>query len=130
MNKITLVTDPDDIQRDGFRILCVDLNPDQTQIISNSLMEIQSNSEFIVYIWNTNESDSWLIDKKQKSDLIIFNGCGNNPELIGYLAAQPNSIYFGPLKFLSLVNDRDIYDVTICKNFLIQYLEKHEQIFK
>jgi len=130
MNRITLVTEPDDLSRDAFRILCVDLNQDQTQIISDSLTGISNNSECIVYVWNGIGSHDWFFDKKHKSHLIIFNGCGQNLELVGYMAAQPNSIYFGPLKFLSKINDRDIYDVDVCKNFLNQYMQKYEQIYK
>lgn len=130
MNRITLITEPDDLARDAFRILCVDLNTDQTQIVSDSLTAVENELECVVYVWNSNDSDTWLFDKKQKSNLIIFNACSYNSELVGYLAAQPNSLYFGPLKFLSHINDRDIYDVTVCKSFLIQYMQRYEQIFK
>jgi hypothetical protein len=130
MDKITLVTAPDDVVNDGFRILCVDLNPDQNQMVSDAMNTVDSILECIVYVWTSGEPEQWLFDKKQKSNLIIFNGASPNGEVVGYLSAQPNSIYFGPLKMLSGINNRDIYDVEVCKNFLIQHLRKHEQVFK
>jgi hypothetical protein len=130
MDKITLVTAPDDITNDGFRILCVDLNQDQNQIVSDTLNTIESTMECIVYVWTSGEPEQWLFDKKQKSNLIIFNGASHNGEVVGYLSAQPNSVYFGPLKMLAGINNRDIYDVDVCKNFLIHHLRKHEKTFQ
>ena len=49
-------------------------------------------------------------DKKHKSDIIIFNADSDNDIVVGYLAAQTNSYYFGNLKLLSTVNRSAIYN--------------------
>ncbi len=128
MNKITLVTAPDDILQDAMRILCVGLSVDQDQIVSTALTQQKNLPNTVIYVWREGEPLEWLFDKKPKSDLIIFNGCSYNGEVCGYMAAQANSYYFGPLKNLSLVNDRDIYDTetcfTILKNHIDTYVQK------
>lgn len=112
-DKIILVTPPDDILIDGPRISLVNLSQDQSQTISKTLLSLE-NLEFplIVYTWNFGDNIEWLFDKKLKSQLIIFNADSSNCENInGYLAAQPNSHYFGNLKDLHSVNKNAIYNV-------------------
>lgn len=130
MNKITLVTSPDDVVIDAFRILCVDLTVDQNQLVSDAITGLEGIADAVIYVWNTGEDLSWLFDKKQKCQLIIFNGVHANGEVIGYLAAQPNSYYFGPLKSLELVNNRDIYDVVSLQETLTINIKRYEQKFK
>ena len=130
MNKITLVTEPDDILVDSFRILCVNLTADQTQFLSDIVNDMEFIIDSIVYVWNEGDSEEWLFDKKLKSNLIIFNAVTDSGEINGYLAAQPNSFYFGPLKNLSYVNNRDIYDATSFKETLLEYIRKYEQIYE
>lgn len=128
MNKITLVTEPDDILADSFRILCVNLTADQTQFLSDIVNDMEYIVDSIVYIWNEGDNEEWLFDKKLKSNVIIFNAATDNGEINGYLAAQLNSFYFGPLRNLSQINNRDIYDATSFKETLLEYIRKYEQI--
>jgi len=112
-DKIILVTPPDDILVDGVRILLANLTPEQSQIISSSLLRLDNISfPIIVYSWKFTNNVEWMIDKKLKSDLIVFNADDTASEIIvGYLAAQPNSYYFGNLKDLHYVNKNAIYGV-------------------
>lgn len=110
IDKIVLVTEPDDIVVDGFRILLVDLTNEQSQIISDAINKLNFTSNVIIYVANIS-SVEWLIDKKHKSKIIIFNADSTNELLTGYLAAQPNAYYIGNLKIFGKVNKRVIYSV-------------------
>lgn len=127
-NKVIIVTPPDDIQVDGLRILLVDLTPDQTNIISQSLTRLETIPTTITYVWNTSNDISWLLDKKHKSFLIFFNADSENDAIIGYMAAQANSYYFGNLKSLSQVNQNAIYDTeqifNLMENIIQQYVRQ------
>jgi hypothetical protein len=125
-NKVILVTAPDDVLVDGLRILLVNLTNEQTQLISDALTSIPSLPTIVLYVFNTNEND-WLFDKKQKSNLIIFNAEAGNEIITGYMAAQRNSAYFGNLKDLSNINPQGIYNIDDCKNLLLTAIEKYEQ---
>jgi predicted DNA binding protein len=124
-DKVLLVTAPDDVLVDGVRILLVDLIPEQQQAISNALAQVATIPNVILYIWNSSEDTLWLLDKKSKSDAIIFNANSENDVIIGYMAAQSNSHYFGTLKILSSVNNSTIYNIeqvlTILENVIKQY---------
>lgn len=109
-DKVIVITAPDDVLLDGIRLLLVNLTQEQGKYISDALMAFQNSNIVITYAWNK-ESISWLLDKKSKSDLIIFNADTDSDALNGYLAAHPNSHYFGTLKDLHMVNDRAIYSV-------------------
>ncbi len=109
-DSVILVTDPDDIQVDGLRLLLVDLNTDQNQIVSDSLAQSDGFSSIVSYIWRSGDSVDWLLDKKHKSDIIIFNADSENDIIIGYMSAQKYSYYFGTLKNLSPINNRNIYN--------------------
>jgi len=127
-DKVIIVTPPDDIQVDGLRILLVDLTPDQTNIISQSLTRLETIPTTITYVWNTSNDISWLLDKKHKSFLIFFNADSENDAIIGYMAAQVNSYYFGNLKSLSQVNQNAIYDTeqifNLMENVIQQYVRQ------
>lgn len=127
-NKVIIVTPPDDIPVDGLRILLVDLTPDQTNIISQSLTRLETIPTTITYVWNTSNDISWLLDKKHKSFLIFFNADSENDAIIGYMAAQANSYYFGNLKSLSQVNQNAIYDTeqifNLMENIIQQYVRQ------
>jgi hypothetical protein len=103
----------------------VDLVPEQQQIVSNALAQLATIPNVVLYIWNSSDDASWLLDKKSKSDTIIFNANSENDVIIGYMAAQSNSHYFGTLKILSLVNNSTIYNIeqvsTILENVIKQY---------
>ncbi len=121
-DSVILVTDPDDIQVDGLRLLLVDLNVDQNQIVSDALAQSSGFGSIVSYIWRSGDSPDWLLDKKHKSELIIFNADSENDIIIGYMAAQKYSYYFGTLKILSPVNNRNIYnadDVTKILNLTL-----------
>ena len=126
MNKVLLITSPDDTQLDGTRILLVDLEPGQTQLVSNALTQLDNMPNIIAYIWKSGESVDWLIDKKHKSDLIIFNADSSNQTLIGYMAAQQNSCYFGTLRNLANVNKSAIYTTEDCFSVITNII-KHDE---
>jgi hypothetical protein len=125
-DKVLVVTPPDDVLIDGFRLLLVDLNVDQTKTISDSLLNISSNSTVITYLWTTKDSTDWLLDKKIKSDLIIFNADSQHELIVGYIAAQKNSHYFGTLKTLANANARVIYASEDCESLLKLHIDNHE----
>jgi len=108
-NKIVLVTAPDDILIDGVRLLLVGLTPEQQKIVSDALVLSDIESNIVTYLWNPAHTD-WSIDKKHKSDLIIFNA-EYDDLVVGYLSAQPNSHYFGTLRLFGKVNTSELYDV-------------------
>lgn len=125
-DKVLIVTPPDDVLIDGFRLLLVDLNVDQTKIISDNLLNISSKSIVITYLWTTNDNTSWLLDKKIRSDLIIFNADSQNELIVGYMAAQKNSHYFGTLKTLAMANAKAIYASEDCESLLKLNIDNHE----
>lgn len=127
-DKVIIVTPPDDIQVDGLRILLVDLTPEQTNLISQSLTRLETIPTTITYVWNNLNDVLWLLDKKHKSFLIFFNADSENDAIIGYMAAQANSYYFGNLKSLSQVNQNAIYDTeqifNLMENVIQQYVRQ------
>lgn len=118
IDKILIVTAPDDSLLDGKRILAVNLSIDQKQFISDALNQAENSKNIIVYIWNDLENLEWMLDKKQKSDLIIFNADSPNDLITGYMAAQPNSYYFGSLKSLQAVNNSAINNIDQCVDLI------------
>ena len=110
-DNVIAVTPPDDVLQDGKRLLLVDLSEEQMSIISKALSEIPEFSSIVFYIWNKGFEHDWLLDKKLKSDLIIFNADSEDHLVVGYMSAQPNACYFGTLKSLSKANTYAIYDV-------------------
>jgi hypothetical protein len=124
--KIILITEPDDIQLDGCRILLVDLTEDQSQMISDALKRIQNISNLAIYVANNSNID-WILDKKNKSQLTIFNADSDNHLLIGYLAAHKISHYFGNLKILSRANNRVIYNVDDIVNLIEKTIGTYER---
>lgn len=116
-DKIILVTEPDDIQIDAIRILLVDLTPEQNHIVSESLGKLKTTKELVIYAAQ-NSSIDWILDKKNKSQITIFNADSDNNILVGYLSAQSNSYYFGNLKILSKANRRVIYNTDDTVNLL------------
>lgn len=115
-SSVIIVTAPDDILLDGPRVTLVNLTPSQTQFISDALTEINYAGRVILYVWNSGDNIEWLLDKKQKSDAIIFNADSDDNLITGYLAAQNNSYYFGILKSIGSANNSTIYSLEQCKN--------------
>jgi hypothetical protein len=126
-DKILVITAPDDAPLDGVRILAVNLTQEQGHIVSNALLEFDNfNINVINYVWKTGEDVSWLLDKKAKSDVIIFNADSDNNTVTGYLSAQSKSCYFGTLKDLHLANNRAIYSIEDVLTLLEIIVKKHE----
>jgi len=123
-DQVLIVTAPDDTILDGFRILLVDLTPEQSQAVSLSLLNISLSNRVVLYSWNSNDSIAWLLDKKSKSDAILFNADSYNELLIGYLSAQLNSYYFGQLKLLAGANNSQIYGQEDCQTILDYVISK------
>lgn len=109
--KVLIVTPPDDVVVDGFRVLLVDLDTTHTQALSQILNRLDFNTNAIFYLWKTGDDIEWLLDKKHKADYIVFNADSTNDIIIGYLAAQKNAYYFGTLKSLAAANNRAIYNI-------------------
>jgi hypothetical protein len=129
-DKILVVTAPDDSPIDGIRVLLVELNGEQSQIVSNALLTSDTKYSIITYAWKMGDSVEWLLDKKNKSDIIIFNADvqnnGATELIIGYIAAQPQSYYFGTLRDLHLANDRAIYNTDDILSLLEKTVKHNE----
>lgn len=121
-DKIVAVTCPDDVLQNGDRCLLFDLTEDQMAMISAAMNKIETFYNVIFYISKSSDDYNWLLDKKLKSDLIIFNADSEDQVTVGYLSAQPNSCYFGTLKNISATNKNAIYDVTNIVNILEKVL--------
>jgi hypothetical protein len=130
-NQITLVSPPDDVLHDAIRILLVELDQDQTQLISEAFLTFESLPPTVLYVWRMGDSIEWLLDKKSKTDLIVFNANaspnGAIELIIGYIAAQSNSYYLGTLKDLNKANPRAIYDIDSLKEILTIQFKKYEK---
>ena len=124
-DKVVVVTSPDDVLIDGYRILIVGLTSEQSKVISDTLLNIDYDDNVILYIWESGDSD-WLLDKKHKSNLIIFNADHDNQLLVGYMSAQKNSHYFGYLKFLASANAKSIYASEDAEHLLISSLNTYD----
>lgn len=113
-DRILVVTPPDDILLQGIRVIHVELTEEHSSIVSNALLQTSLPHTIINYVWKMGNSVEWLLDKVAKSDLIIFNASPENNGaielIIGWVAAQPQSYYFGNLKDLHLANNRAIYN--------------------
>ena len=124
-DKVLLVTAPDDTAIDAIRLLLVDLAPEHSQLISDALNEFTAIPNIVAYIWKSGDSIDWLLDKKHKSQSIVFNAESNDHMIVGYMSAQLNSHYFGMLKTLRNVNNNAIYNVNDCvsliNNLIIRY---------
>lgn len=129
MNQISLVTAPDDVLHDALRITLVQLNPEQTQAVSDVLTSLETIPPMVLYVWQMGNPISWLLDKKAKSNIIIFNGNipsdGATELIVGYIAAHSNSYYFGTLKDLSQANPRAIYSTEDLKELINLQIEKY-----
>lgn len=125
-DNVIIVTAPDDFLADGFRFMIVDLDETQTKIVSDALLELKSVGNIVVYFYKTKDPIEWFLDKKSKSDFIIFNADSNNDILVGYLAAQKNSHYFGTLKTLAKANKSAIYSVEDITSLLTYRMENND----
>jgi hypothetical protein len=126
-NKLLLVTPPDDTNIDGLRILLVGISHDKTNLISTALTQLPSIPNTVLYMWAAGNDISWLMDKKNKSHLIIFDAENLPGELIGYFSAQLNSYYFGHLRDLGIINNNSILDVDQCYQLLENTITTYEK---
>lgn len=124
-DKVILVTPPDDFLEDSIRILAVDLDIVQSQLLSHSLTMLEKIPNITIYVWKNSDDINWLFDKKLKSDIILFNANSENQTLVGYFAAQKNSYYFGDLKTLHQVKKSAIYTVDRCIDILKEMIENY-----
>ena len=126
-NKILLVTSPDDVAIDALRILLVGLTEDQSSVISDALTNLDQVPETVLYVATETDTVQWLIDKKLKSDLIIFNAEMDNGELVGYLAAQSNAYFFGNLRYIGITTKRALFDRHQAEELLKEKITEHER---
>jgi hypothetical protein len=126
-DKVLIVTEPDDVLIDGVRILLVDLFPEQSQLVSKALTDIETIPDVVVYAWKVGDPIEWLFDKSRKSQLIIFNAESTDQTLVGYFAAKSISCYFGNLRSLNLVNRSVLYSIEQCREILIKKFNAYEQ---
>jgi hypothetical protein len=124
-DKVVLVTYPDDVLDEAVRILLVDLNEDQSNIVYQSLTELESIPLVVAYSWRIGDSIDWLIDKTHKSQLIIFNADSDDLTLVGYYAGKLNSFYFGDIGQMKIVNRSAIFDVVQTKEILKHTFRKY-----
>ncbi len=130
-DKILVITPPDDILLQGIRILHVNLNEEQSAIVSAALMQSTLPHNIVNYVWKMGNRVDWLLDKSTKSNIIIFNATNLNGDsglavMLGWTAAQPQSYYFGDLKDLQLVNDRAIYTSDDLLNLMEKISKRHD----
>ena len=129
-DRILVVTPPDDTLLQGIRILHVNLNEEQSSIVSNALLQLELPHNIINYVFKMGNSIEWLLDKSTKCDIIIFNADNSRSDagldvVLGWIAAQPQSHYFGRLKDLHLANDRVIYTSEDVLTLLEKISKKH-----
>lgn len=125
-DRILIVTDPDDTYQQGFRILTVDLGIDQENIVSQTVQNLDTEHDVILYVWKIGSDINWLLDKIYKSNAVIFNANSLDQTLVGFLAAQKKSSYFGELRSIKEVNKSVIFDQDQCSNYLNRYLGLYE----
>ena len=126
-NRLSLVTPPDDVLTDSFRILSVGVNQEATALMSSALTRLPSIPETVLYVWQSGDDLEWLFDKKNKSNLIVFDPSSISPELVGYFSAQLNSYYFGSLRDLGIINNNSILDADQFYNILENYIITYEK---
>lgn len=124
-DRVLVVTPADDVQLKGFRICLINLDPDQSKIVSDILLNIRLDCTVIAYMWKSQDPTDWLFDKVYKSDLVIFNA-DIYDAIVGFLSANKKSYYFGNLKELSSINPRMIYAYDDCKEILNSFIEQYE----
>lgn len=126
-DQVLIITEPDDTLLDSYRMLLVNLTPEQSQVVSASLLTMSLSRRVVLYSWNSTNTVAWLLDKKAKCDSILFNADSNNDIIVGYLAAQPNSYYFGDLKSLAGVNNSQLYAQQDCQELLEYMITKNDK---
>lgn len=127
-NKIVLVTSPDDLSTHGVRLCLVNLNQEQLNLLTQVLTEIDVDQSVIAYIWNPKDPYEWFIDKKLKSDVILFNALAPSPVLNGYLVAHPNCYYFGTLREVTHLYNKEITSPIQLSSIISRATERVSQV--
>lgn len=117
-DKIILVSNPDDVLVDGFRILLFDLDGPQGEIFTRAITSLDDVPHTVIYTFSYGQDSDWLLDKYHQADLIIFNADSLNDLMVGFFAGKRNSYYFGNLKTLNQVNKSVIHGVDDCQELL------------
>jgi hypothetical protein len=126
--KVVIITPPDDTFLNGLRIFLFDLTNNQSETLSKSILELDlTDLDIIIYKFQTENDIEWFFDKIHKCDLFIFNADSINQTIVGYLAHNSNSYYFGDLRDLYRVNNRVLYKQEDCVKLLNLYTEKYER---
>lgn len=128
-SSVFIITPPDDILKESFRILCIDLTIEQGHEISKAVTDLEYESNISIYVWKSGDPIDWLLDKNQKSDLTIFNAESIHQSLVGFIAAHKKSYYFGFLKDINEMNNNAIYCSSDFKNLLERKLTKNEKFY-
>ena len=125
-DKIIVITPPDDVLQNGFRILAVDLTGEQLNYLSSAIQDLGTTDNVIVFVWKVGYDVNWALDKSYKSNAIIFNADSIDQTLIGLLAGKKKSAYFGELRSIKEVNKSVLHDREQCFNFLDNLLGSYE----
>lgn len=128
-SKIIMVTDPDDSQASAMRITLVSLSIEQENLVSAVLQNSDLSCDIILYIWQYGNSVNWLLDKRNKSDLVIFNADMYNQTVCGFLSAFKNSYYFGTIKDIDIYNSNCLQSKEDIEKIFIKYEGIYETKF-
>ena len=115
---ILVVTSPDDYFDTAIRILIVDCDEVQTKTLSDLFLSLNLSEDVVVYHWRWSDSEEWLIDKINKSDLIVYNAESDNQTIVGYLLGLKYAYSIGTRRSLQKINDRAVIDVNILKQLI------------
>lgn len=126
-DQITLVTAPDDVFHEAMRLLFVDLDEPQTEIISRTLTSFETIPSIVSYVWRTDDPIEWLLDKRLKSQAIFVNAESEHQDIVGHLIDKPNVYHFGALRNLHMLNNKTIYAMEDFKEIINQQIGKYEK---
>lgn len=111
LDKVVVVTSPDDVLIDAKRILLFDPTIEQTQLISTCLANNDFGCDIVFYIWRFGDDINWLLDKILKYDIAILNADTQEQALLGYIFSKPNSYYIGNIRSLDKLKKSAILDI-------------------
>ena len=110
LRQITVVTPPDDTLITAKRILLVNLKTEHTSMVSNALFNTENQEPAVIYVWASSQNADWMLDKKIKSSVIVFDAESEDRLTTGILAADTKSYYFGTLYEYSSINKNKIVE--------------------
>jgi hypothetical protein len=118
LRSLTVVTPPDDVLIPSKRILLVNLTAEQTGIISNALLTSENQDPAVIYVWQSGQCSDWVLDKKIKSNLIVFDANAEDCLITGIMACDTKAHYFGTLFNYRSINTNAIVDIAKLKKLL------------